>query len=248
MRQVWIVFAEEMKRLFRMPGTYWLLALFFLITAALYMSVFYQASVEPQRMSPLQIFWELQWLPNLIWVPLVTMRLFAPERRQGLLEATLATPTTPAAVVLGKYFAGLAVYLLGWSSVALYIAISALGWLTSADISSVFALGAVFGGAIFCIASGVLFIALGLWCSSLTKNMILSGALTVCLMLLYMLLPTMFGGTTLMHYGVLQPFSHLENLSQYVAGLASLAVVVAYAIAGAVFLFSAMLSLERRGD
>jgi ABC-2 type transport system permease protein len=243
-----VVFMEELRRARGSASTYVLMSLFFLITGALYLSVFFQASVEQQRYSPLQLFWELQWLPNLIWVPLLTMRLIAPERRLGLLESTLATPTTPAAIVLGKYLSVYVLYLIGWASVGLYMLITRFSGLTHTELAYIFSPSAVWGGALFCISSGGMFLSLGLLCSSLTRNTILAGGLTVCLMLLYMLLPTMFGQTTFRHVGFLKPFSHLENLSAYVSGAIELSMVVAYFILTLVILFTAMLSIERKSE
>ena len=248
MRQMWVVFAEELRRAFRSPGTYALLGLFFLMTGALYFSVFFQASTEPQRFSPMQIFWELQWLPNLLWVPLITMRLLAPERRTGLLESALSTPTTPAAVVAGKYLAALVMYCLGWASAGVYMAITQWSGLNATELAAVFALPAAVGGMLFCLGSGVLFLALGLWCSSVTKSSILSGAFTVCLMLLYILLPTMLKATPLQSWEWMKPFYHLENLSLYAAGSIELAMLAAYGILAMIILFSATLSLEHKGD
>lgn len=248
MRQVWVIFQEEMRRAFRSPGTYSLLALFFVITGAFYLSVMLQASTQPQRASPLEVFWELQWLPNLLWVPLLTMRLLSQERRLGLLESTLATPTTPGAIVVGKYLSALAMYVLGWLSVGVYILVTQLIGLSSAELSGVLTPAAVWGGAIFCGISGVLFVALGLWCSSLTRNSILAGALTVCLLLLYMLLPILVGALGQAPLSVLKPFYHLNNLSGFAAGAIELSTVAAYFVVAAVILFWSMLSLEQKRD
>ena len=248
MRQIWVVCGEELRRAVKSAGTYSLFTLFFLVTGILYLSVFFQASVEPQRYSPLQLFWELQWLPNLLWVPLLTMRLFSPERRVGLLESALATPTTPAAIVVGKYLSALLLYCIGWASVVLYMLITRFSGLTAAELGYIFTPTAIIGGAVFCLSSGVLFLAFGLWCSSLTRNTILAGALTVCLMMLYMILPTMLGAVVPKGWGFLRPFHHLENLSAYTSGSIELSVVVAYIIGAVVILFAAMMALEQRGD
>lgn len=248
MRQLWVVFSEELKRLFRSGGTYVMLALFFVITGMLYLSVFFQASVEPQRYSPLQLFWELQWLPNILWVPLLTMRSLSPERRMGLLASMLSTPTTPAAIVLGKYLAVGLLYLLGWSSVILFMVATQFSGLSQTELAAVFTPSAVWGGALFCVVSGVLFLAVGLWCSSLTRNTILAGALSICVMMLYMLLPTMFGQMSLRDGGFFKPFYHLENLSEYVTGAINLSTAVAYFVGAAVVLFITILSIEQKGE
>lgn|GEM_PF-2125767 len=248
MRQVWVIFSEELRRARSSPATWMLFALFYLVSGAFYFSVFRLASMEPQRYSPLQLFWEMQWLLNLIWVPLLTMRLIAPDRNRGLLESALATPTTPAAIVMGKYLSVLYLYILGWLSVGVYMLISRLTALNAADAAIAFSPSAVWGGAIFCLSSGVFFLSLGLWCSSLTRNTIIAGGLTVCLMLLYMMLPTMFEQAAVHHVGALNPFNHLENLSDYVSGEISISMVVAHFIMSAILLFTTMLSIEHKAE
>lgn len=248
MRQMWVVCAEELRKAFGSPGTYSLLALFFFVTGVLYFSVFTQASAEAQRYSPLQMIWELQWLPTIFWVPLITMRSLAAEKRLGLLESTLSTPTTPASIVMGKYLAAFVIYCTGWASVGLYMLITRFVGLSTSEVAYVFNPTAIWGGVIFCLTSGMLFLALGLWCSSLTRNPIIAGALTVCLLLLYMLLPAMLHVVEAGRWDFLRPFYHLENLSQYTSGAIELSVVVAYAIVALILLFSAMLSLEQKGD
>ncbi len=248
MRQVWVVCFEELRKAFRSPGTYALLGLFYMVTAVLYFSVFTQASGQAQRYSPLQMVWELQWLPTIFWVPLITMRMLATERRLGLLESALSTPTTPAALVVGKYFAAFTIYCTGWLSIGLYMLITWLSGFGQNELSYIFNATAIWGGVIFCLTSGILFLALGLWCSSLTRNSIIAGALTVCLLLLYMLLPAILRITEADSWSFLRFFYHFENLSQYTSGAIELSVVVAYVIVALILLFSAMLSLEQKGD
>ena len=54
--------------------------------------------------------------------PLLTMRLFAEERRTGTLEMLLTAPVGEVEVVLAKFGAGLAFYAALWVPSLLYLA------------------------------------------------------------------------------------------------------------------------------
>lgn len=63
------------------------------------------------------------YFPLVLICPVLTMRLFAEERKSGTIETLLTAPVTPAAVVLGKYLATLVVYLSMWAPTGLYMLI-----------------------------------------------------------------------------------------------------------------------------
>ena len=50
------------------------------------------------------------WIAILVSIPLLTMRLFAEERRQGTIEALLTVPVTETEVVVAKWLAGVVMY------------------------------------------------------------------------------------------------------------------------------------------
>ena len=68
----------------------------------------------PSEDLPASSFFQLFWLPVLFMVPLLTMRTLAEERRMGTLESTLTTPTTPLAIVVGKFSGAYLVFLAFW--------------------------------------------------------------------------------------------------------------------------------------
>ena len=50
------------------------------------------------------------WLALLIVVPVITMRLFAEEKRSGTIETLMTAPVTDAAVVLAKYLGAMSFF------------------------------------------------------------------------------------------------------------------------------------------
>src|SRR5262249_11898928 len=63
----------------------------------------------------------LFYLPPFFICPLLTMRLFAEERRSGTIETLLTAPVGAPRVVLAKYAASFVVYVAMWTPTLLYM-------------------------------------------------------------------------------------------------------------------------------
>lgn len=111
-------------------------------------------------------------------IPVLTMRLFSEEKRSGTLEVMLTVPVDETAVVLGKFFAVLVLYLGLWVPWVLYlVGLRVIGgepFDYRPAISFFFAL----------VCSGAGLLALGIFFSSLTKNQIAAAILTFMVMVL----------------------------------------------------------------
>jgi len=110
-------------------------------------------------------------------VPMLTMRLFAEEQRQGTWELLATSPITDWQIVLGKFFGAASV-------LALMIATSLL------NFAVVFVYAEprpewlpILTGSLALLLMGSCFIALGAFLSTLTRNQIVAGILSFCLFL-----------------------------------------------------------------
>ena len=111
----------------------------------------------------------------LIIVPILTMRVLAEERRQKTDQLLYSLPLTMTQVVLGKYFALLAVFAAPMLIVCLYpLILSAYGNVNLAGSYS-----AIFG--FFCL--GAALIALGVYISSVTESQAVAAGLCFVVML-----------------------------------------------------------------
>lgn len=137
---------------------------------------FYLAGATPgtgSESDPLRMLFgntTLFFVPLLVFVPVLTMRLLAEETRQGTLETLLTAPVTSVSVVLGKYIAALVFWCGLWVPTLMYV------WLTSrfGDVDWG-RLGATYLG-IFGV--GAYYMSIGLLMSSIAKSQIVAAVLT----------------------------------------------------------------------
>lgn len=132
------------------------------------------------------------WFFFIFIFPLITMRSLAEEERQGTLEGLLTAPITTAQIVLGKYFAAYTFYLILWLPMLLYPWMSDLGNLYTSlrygidpEGRITYRLADWVGPYSILALSGTFFIALGIFCSALTRSQIIAGILSTCLMISY---------------------------------------------------------------
>src|SRR6202048_2014008 len=190
MRNVWIIFRKELNSYFVSPVAYLLLAMFAIIfgfffwnSLGYFVYIGMQSQMRGQSM-PMNVNEELirPLLSNisvvgLFLIPMITMRLFAEEKRTGTIELLVTSPVRDIEVILGKWLAAVALY-------------SGMLLLTALNFAFIFRYGhpdwkpLVIGYLGLYLQAGAL-LAVGTFISTLTKNQIIAGAATfaVCLML-----------------------------------------------------------------
>jgi ABC-2 type transport system permease protein len=122
------------------------------------------------------------WIGLLVAVPALTMRLLAEERRSGTIEGLLTVPVTELEVVLAKWLAGLVMYLMLLIPFAIYLPFLRHYGHFDFDLGPVAALG------IGLATMGMMFIAIGLFFSSLTRNQIVAAIGTFVTLFLVVIL------------------------------------------------------------
>ena len=181
------------------------------------------------------------WLGMLIVAPLLTMRLFAEERRQGTLETLMSAPVTETQVVLAKFAGAYATFLLLWLPTLSYAALlkycgaqmPPLDW------------GPVAAGYLGTALVGSFFLAVGLLCSLLTRHQVV--AAMACLAVLGLLLS---GGLLAFqsHIEIVQQvsafFSAPRHMVDFAAGILDTRAIVWYLSATVLLLFVSTRILE----
>ena len=178
-----------------------------------------------------------------VLAPVLTMRLFAEERRSGTMETLMTAPVTDAEVTLGKYLAAVAMYLLMLAPTAVYVPI--LQWLAEGPLD----LGPVLGAYLGVVLIGMLFLAMGTFASSLTRNQIIAAVVGVAMtgtMLAFVFLRWSYdvgdpGYETLSYLSVL---THLDQ--EFGRGVVDTRRLLFYLTGTAFFLFFTVRMVEAR--
>lgn len=220
MKHFLTLLSHEIRMLLVSPSTYIAATLFLGVMGFMFTGILEAFSKAPQETSPAQMFFQSFWLPVFFMVPLLTMKSLAEERRLGTIETLLTTPVTTTEVVLGKYGAAYFLYLLLWSSTAgfFYILYRFAGDAHFLDP------GPLVGGYLFVAVSGLLFIAIGIFASSLSRNQAVAGILGFTMIFSLIVGTNFLAQAQWLNRDVLSPvkdavayaqiFSHLEDFTR----------------------------------
>jgi ABC-2 type transport system permease protein len=158
-------------------------------------------SGTPQEVSPADVYFQLFWLPACVMVPLLTMKCLAEERRLGTMETLLTTPVTTTEVVLAKFGAAYFLYSALWASTIGFFVILKKFSGDARFLDS----GPVLGGFLFIAISGLFFVAIGVFASSMTSNQSVAGILACVMLALVILGGNALSSSAWLEQGVLRP-------------------------------------------
>ena len=122
-RGTWTICRRELNAYFSSPIAYAVMALYALIFGFFFYSAtayFVEASMQSQmsgRSFPMNIN-EMIIRPvllntsviGLFLIPMITMRLFAEEKRSGTIELLITSPITDLAIIVGKWLSAVILY------------------------------------------------------------------------------------------------------------------------------------------
>jgi ABC-2 type transport system permease protein len=161
MRNIYFIFKKEFKSYFNSPIAYIYITVFLVLSSWLFFHGFFIINQATMR----EFFQVLPWL-FLFFIPAVTMRLWAEERRGGTIEILMTLPIRDYEVVMGKYLASLSLVILTlFLSFPFPLTVSILGEPDFGPIVCGYLGAALMGGA---------YLAIGVFISSLTRNQIVA--------------------------------------------------------------------------
>ena len=155
-----------MRALFYSPIAYIVIAVFLFLTGYSFTLTLFINKYA----TLVHIFFQSAGLLLLI-IPIITMRLFAEERKAGTLELLLTAPVRESHVVLAKYLASMAVVLTMLALTGAYAAV--LGILGSPEW------GPIYSGYLGLALLASTLVALGLMFSALTSNQVVAAIVTI---------------------------------------------------------------------
>ena len=146
----------------------------------------------------------------LVLVPLLTMRLFAEERKLGTLELLWTYPVRDAEVIAGKFLACLAVVVLRLAATVSYPLLLAL--------FTPVAPGPLVAGYLGLVLLAAAFVACGLFFSALTDSQLIAGAATYGLLLVFWVLTWNEAAVNEVTLHLLMPFSLFDRFYPFAQG------------------------------
>jgi ABC-2 type transport system permease protein len=249
MRNVWIICRKELGSYFVSPIAYLLLTMFAVIFGFFFwnaLGYFVLMGVESQMRGqafPMNLNEEVirPLLSNvsvigLFFIPMITMRLFAEEKRTGTIELLATSPIRDLEIIVGKWLAAVILY-------------ACLLLFTAVNFAFLFRYGnpdwkplAIGYLGLLLQAGGLL--AIGTFISTLTKNQIIAGAATFGVCLILWVLEWVSGYETAAWARVLAYMSVITHFESFAKGVLNTKDVIFYLTVIFVGLFFTSRSME----
>jgi ABC-2 type transport system permease protein len=167
---------RELSSYFYSPIAYVAMALFLGVAG-----FFFQRDFEPGQPAGLRtVFDWLVWLMVFI-VPVLCMGLLAQEWSSGTIEPLMTAPVGETDVVVGKFLGAMAFLAVLLAPTLVYVIIL--------RIFSALDFGPIFTGYIGVLLVGAMFIAIGLFCSSLTRSQVVAAVSAVAILFVVTIAP-----------------------------------------------------------
>lgn len=243
---------HELRVLFVSASTYIAAILALVMMGFFYFFTIIQLVAADQESPPGELFFSTFWVPVLLVVPMLTMKSIAEERRLGTLQTLLTTSVSAGEVVLSKFFAAYIFYILVWLAALAFPLIAAQVLSQDGIRSLLLDPGPLLGGYAFVFLTGALFIAVGIFSSSLTRSQLVAGMLTFSITFLLIIgvmalqLLNLSGEAEVLAapaLSYLQIFNHFED---FIRGVVDTRPVIYYLSGTALVLGLAVLSVEAR--
>jgi len=226
MKNLMTIVSKELKVYFISPIAYVVTAVFLIITDFL----FYLIAVNFTRISA-QVLRSQGFMPQfnlqqmvfrptyinmsvimLFIMPMLTMRLFAEEKKSKTAELLMTSPVTLTEIVLGKFLAALAVFsimlLMTFHMPLILTALTKVDWRP------------VLASYVGLLLLGGVFLSLGLFASSITENQIVAAVISLGLFLgLWLIGVASQGDVSTNSQAIVSYLSITEHLENFTKGL-----------------------------
>lgn len=243
MHKTFAIYRREIAYYFQSPVAYAVIAIFLLLAGYFFYNLLgyfnlssMQAMHNPTRMGSQNLTSAVMQplLGNvsnilLLLLPLLTMRLFAEERRSGAAELLFTYPVSDASVILGKFAAAVTVYVVMLAMTLPYPAL--LFHFGNPEP------GPIISGYLGLFLMGVAFIAMGTFFSSLSDSQLVAAVASFGCGLLFLIIGWMAPFVSPGLAAVLEELSIVRHLDGFARGVIDTNDIVFYACLTVFFLF-----------
>ncbi len=220
------IFKKELKSYFLSPIGYVVIGIFLLcFSVFFFLTVFSQGTVD---LGGLYYYTALYGL--IIIVPILTMRMFAEERKTGTEQLLLTSSVSIFKIVMAKLLAALFVILVTLVISLMFFAI--ISFLGKPNI--VTTLVAMLGFVLISLAT----LSVGMFASSITENQIIAGIITIAFLII-----SLFAGNI---HQVLANFALIDFYMPFAQGVISIESTISLLLFAFVFISLTIIVLQRR--
>jgi len=199
------IFYKEFSSYFTSPMAYIFLVVFSLVNGYFFSNTFFLIG-----QSDLRALFNIVPMVYLFFVPAITMSLIAKEKNLGTMEVICTLPIKEYEFVLGKYFAALALIVVGLLFTSVHFA-TLVSFGTNIDY------GALFTGYLGLFFVGAVYAAIGTFSSSLFDNQVVAFIIGVFIVLMFFLFDKLLIFVPSFMAGIIQYLSvdyHTSNISR----------------------------------
>jgi len=209
MKQVLTICRREINSFFDSLVAYILLIAFLLLTGY-FTWLGGSGDIFFRKQADLEVFFQTALLTLLLFIPAITMKLLAEEKKSGTLELLLTKNVKDGQVVLGKFLAALAMVAIALLfTLIYYVSVSRMGN---------FDHGATLCGYFGLLLLSAAYIAIGLFASSITKNQIVAFLIAIfigiCFLFLFGILSSSTSGFVSELFNTLDLTNHFRSISK----------------------------------
>ena len=223
---MWAVFKKELKSYFLSPIGYVVIGILLLVCSIF----FYLTTVSSGSIDLGGLYFYVALYGLIITVPILTMRMFAEERKTGTEQLILTSQVGIPGVVFGKFLAAMAVIV-----IALLISFMYFGIMCYFGSPNILVLLVTMLGFLLISAAAI---AVGMFASSITENQIIAGIITIAFLII-----TLF--TSDLDIG-LPEISIMSYYQKFPRGVISLSEVVGPLTLMAMFISFTIIVMQRR--
>ena len=223
---MWAVIKKEFKSYFLSPIGYVVVGILLFVSSIF----FYLTSVQTGSVDLSSLYYYMALYGLIIAAPILTMRMFAEERKNGTEQLILTAPISITKVVLGKLVAALGVIIITLLISFGYYAIVCF----FAKTSIIPILTSMIGFILVAIAA----ISVGMFASSITENQVISAIITIAFLLMSIFLENINSA-----FASLSIINFYEKFPSGVVSYSEIAGLVSFSI---VFIGLTILVMQRR--
>ncbi len=204
MRNIFTIFKKEVRSYFNSPAAYIVITFFLLFTG-----YFFGSNLFLMNQANLRTAFGIIPLVFIFFMPAITMRLIAEEKKTGTIELLVTYPIKDSEIIVGKFLSALMLLAVALVFTWFYvISVSLLGNLDG---------GQVVGGYFGLLLMGAAYLAIGMFASAITENQIVAFIVALVIIFVFFLMDKILFFIPASLVSIFQYLSidyHFQNISR----------------------------------